>query len=218
VKLKWFGHAAFLLTAARGTRIITDPYIPGSFDGGIGYGPIEETADAVTVSHNHDDHAGWRLLPGNPQLIRGAGSFKVESVSISGFDTAHDEAGGAKRGRNTVYLFELDGLRLCHLGDLGEELPKPVAGAIGAVDVLLCPVGGLFTLDAEQAHAVAASLKAKVVIPMHYKTAKLGFPIAGVVDFIRGRENVKQASSAEVEITTAALPAGPEIWVLNHAL
>lgn len=218
MKLKWLGHAAFLVTAADGTRIITDPYIPGSFDGGVGYGPIKETADAVTVSHNHDDHAGWRLLPGKPQVIRGAGSFKVGPVAISGFDTAHDETGGRQRGRNTVYLFEIDGLKLCHLGDLGEPLPRPVAAALGAIDVLLCPVGGVFTLDARQAREVAATLRARVVVPMHYKTAKLGFPIAGVVDFIRGRENVKQAGTAEVELAAAALPESPEIWVLNHAL
>jgi len=218
MKVKWLGHSAFLVTAADGTRIITDPYVPGSYDGGLGYGPIKEVCDAVTVSHDHDDHNGWKNLSGRPQLVRGAGSFQVKSVAITGFDTAHDETGGSERGRNTVYLFETDDLRLCHLGDLGEELPKPVADAIGAVDVLLCPIGGVFTIDARQAHDVAAVLQAKVVIPMHYKTAKLGFPIAGVVDFIRGRSNVKQAGSAEVGIAAGALPGEPEIWVLNHAL
>ncbi|MEO0086054.1 MAG: MBL fold metallo-hydrolase [candidate division WOR-3 bacterium] len=218
MKLKWLGHAAFLITAEDGTRIITDPYVPGSFDGGVGYAPIKETADAVTVSHDHEDHSGWRLLPGKPKLIQGAGSFKAGSVSVTGFDTAHDESGGSKRGRNTVYLFDIDGLKLCHLGDLGELLPDSVARALGAVDVLLCPVGGVFTLDAQQAHEVGARLQAKVVVPMHYKTPKLGFPIAGVVDFIRGRQNVKQAGSVEVEIEAGALPASPEIWVLQHAL
>lgn len=216
MKLKWLGHAAFLLTSADGPRIITDPYIPGSFDGDVGYAPIKETADAVTISHDHDDHSGWRLLPGRPQVIQGAGSFKAGAVSITGFDTAHDEASGAKRGRNTVYLFDSEGLRLCHLGDLGELLPESVARAIGAVDVLLCPVGGVFTIDAKQAHEVAARLKAKITVPMHYKTPKLGFPIAGVIDFIRSRPNVKQADAAEVEVKAGALPAGPEIWVLNH--
>lgn len=218
MKLKWLGHSAFLLTADSGTRVITDPYKPGCFDGAVGYGPICETGDAATVSHDHDDHCAWQALPGNPQVVRGAGEFTVKDISIAGFDTAHDEAGGRQRGRNTVYRFTMDGLRVLHCGDLGEEPGPELVKAIGPVDVLLVPVGGHFTIDAAQAHRVSAALGAKVIIPMHYKTAKLGFPVAGVEDFLRAQAGVRRVGRAEVAIAADSLPSAPEIWVLEHAL
>ena len=218
MRIKWLGHAAFLLTAADGTSIITDPYIPGSFSGAIRYHPIRETADAVTVSHHHQDHDGVSHLSGKPKVLEGKGTFKAGSVSISGFETFHDANTGAGRGRNTVFVFEADGLRVCHCGDLGHVLTAEQAAAIGKVDVLLVPVGGTFTVDAAAAHEVAGQLAARVTIPMHYKTDKLGFDIAGVDDFIQGRANVKRVGAAEVEVSADKLPPAPEIWVLEHAL
>ncbi len=218
MRIKWLGHSAFLLTAADGTAIITDPYVPGSFSGAIKYGPIRETADAVTVSHHHQDHDGVSRLPGKPKAFEGCGSFKAGSVGISGFETFHDANGGAGRGRNTVFVFEADGLRVCHCGDLGHVLTAQQAAAIGKVDVLLVPVGGTFTVDAAAAHKVAEQLAARVTIPMHYKTEKLGFDIAGIDDFVQGKANVKQVGSPEVELSADRLPPKPEIWVLEHAL
>lgn len=218
MKLKWLGHSAFLLTAADGTRIITDPYKPGAFDGAVGYKPITEACNAVTVSHDHDDHGWYRGLPGNPKLIRGSGSFTVGPVAITGFDTAHDGAGGTERGRNTVYRFALDGLTLLHCGDLGEDLSQSTIKAVGAVDILLVPVGGHFTIDASQARALRTALAARITVPMHYKTAKLGFPIAGVEAFLADLPGVRHTGVAEVEITADTLPASPEVWVLEHAL
>jgi L-ascorbate metabolism protein UlaG (beta-lactamase superfamily) len=218
MRIKWLGHAAFLLTAADGTSIITDPYVPGSFSGAIKYGPIRETADAVTVSHHHQDHDGVSWLPGKPKVLEGKGTFKVGSVGISGFETFHDANKGAGRGRNTVFVFEADGLRVCHCGDLGHVLTAQQVAAIGKVDVLLVPVGGTFTVDAAAAHEVAGQLAARVTIPMHYKTDKLGFDIAGIDDFMQGEANVKQVGAAEVEVNADKLPPAPEIWVLEHAL
>lgn len=217
MKIKWFGHAAFLLTAADGTRIIADPYIAGCFDNALCYTPISETADAVTESHDHDDHAGGRTLPGKPLVIRGSGQHQVKSVAITGFDTAHDDAGGSRRGRNTVFLFTMDGMKICHLGDLGELLPEDIAAALSPVDVLLVPVGGYFTIDAVQAHKTAARLAARIIIPMHYRTDKCSFQIQTVDGFLQGQPRVRRISSSEVEILPEKLPAEPEIWVLNHA-
>jgi L-ascorbate metabolism protein UlaG (beta-lactamase superfamily) len=218
MKLKWLGHSAFLLTADSGARIVTDPYRSGSFDGAVGYGPVREACDAVTVSHDHDDHNAWQSLPGKPQVVRGAGEFTVKGIGITGFDTAHDEAGGTRRGRNTVFRFGIDGLCVLHCGDLGEDVRPTLAKAVGPVDVLLVPVGGHFTIDGRQAHGVAAALGARITIPMHYKTTKLGFPVAGVDDFLRGREGVRRVGAAEVVLAADSLPAEPQIWVLDHAL
>jgi L-ascorbate metabolism protein UlaG (beta-lactamase superfamily) len=218
VKLRWLGHSAFLLTAADGTSVITDPYVPGSFNGAIKHGPIRETADAVTVSHHHQDHDGVSHLPGQPKAVEGKGTFKVGSVSIRGIETFHDANEGAGRGRNTVFVFEVDGMRVCHCGDLGHVLTVEQAAAIGKVDVLLVPVGGTFTVDAAAAHEVAGQLAARITIPMHYKTDKLGFDIDGVEAFTQGEQNVKLIGRAEVEVSTDKLPPAPEIWVLEHAL
>ncbi|MBN2465574.1 MBL fold metallo-hydrolase, partial [candidate division WOR-3 bacterium] len=215
---KWFGHSAFLLTASGGTRVITDPYLSGSYNGDIAYGPIRETADAVTVSHHHQDHDGVSGLPGKPKVIEGKGSHKTGSVSIVGVETYHDEDQGARRGRNTVFVFEDAGLRVCHCGDLGHVLTPQQVAAIGRVDVLLVPVGGTFTLDAAGARKIAAQLAARVIIPMHYKTDKLGFAIDGVDGFTRGQASVKRVGQSEVDITAGTLPAATEAWVLEHAL
>ena len=218
MKLRWLGHSAFLLTAADGTSVITDPYLPGSFSGQIMYGPIRETAHAVTVSHHHHDHDGVSGLPGQPVAFDRAGAFKAGSITITGFDTYHDENSGAERGYNVVFVFEADGLRVCHCGDLGHVLTTHQAAAIGKVDVLLLPVGGTFTVDATAAREVAGQLAARVTIPMHYKTDKLGFDIAGVNDFVQGKANVKRVGAAEVEVSAGTLPPEPEIWILDHAL
>ena len=218
MRIKWLGHSAFLLTAADGTSIITDPYVPGSFSGQMKYGPIRETAHAVTVSHHHQDHDGVSRLQGKPGVFDRAGAFKAGSITITGFDTFHDNCRGAQRGRNTVFVFETDGLRVCHCGDLGHVLSAQQAAAIGKVDVLLVPVGGTFTVDAAAAREVAAQLGARVTIPMHYKNDKLGFDIAGVEDFVEGEKNAKRVGQAEVELSADRLPPSPEIWVLEHAL
>jgi L-ascorbate metabolism protein UlaG (beta-lactamase superfamily) len=218
VKLKWLGHSAFLLTSASGTRIATDPYKTGCFDGAVGYGPIHEACDGVTVSHEHDDHSAWQGLPGKPLLVHGTGEFTVKDVAVAGFDTAHDDAGGTKRGRNTMYRFDIDGLKVLHCGDLGEELRPSTVKAVGPVDVLLVPVGGHFTIDAAQAHGVAAAVGARVIVPMHYKTERLSFPVAGVDDFLRGQPDVRRVGKPEAEVAADVLPEKPEIWVLEHAL
>ncbi len=218
MKLKWLGHSAFLLTAADGTSIITDPYVPGSSSGQMKYDPIRETAHAVTVSHHHHDHDGVSRLPGRPKVVEGKGTFKAGSVTISGFETFHDNSQGARAGRNTVFVFEADGLRVCHCGDLGHVLTAQQVSAIGKTDVLLVPVGGTFTVDAAAAHEVAAQLGAHVTIPMHYKNDKLGFNIAGVEEFVEGEKNVRWVGQAEVELSADKLPPAPEIWVLEHAL
>ncbi len=217
MKVKYLGHAAFLLTASDGTRIITDPYEPGCFDGAVNYGAIRERADFVTVSHDHLDHNYTHDLPGAPKVIRTTQGGTAGAVNVLGFETFHDESRGRERGGNIVFVFEDEGLRLAHLGDLG-HVPDEQAKAIGSVHVALVPVGGHFTIGPEPAHRAAALLKARVVIPMHFATKKTNMPITGVEQFIRGQGNVKMVGAPEVELTLANLPESPQIWVLEHAL
>ncbi len=218
MKLKWLGHSAFLITADTGTRIITDPYVPGAYDNAVGYKRIGERADVVTVSHEHPDHCGSANLPGNPQVLKGNGPWTIAGMKISGIDTFHDKSGGRERGRNTVFVYEVDNLRIVHLGDLGHILDEATLKALGRVDVLLIPVGGVFTIDAREAEKLTELIKPRVVIPMHYKTPRLGFQIEGVDGFLRLAPNPKRIGSSEVEISLDSLPAGTETWVLEPAL
>lgn len=225
MRVRFLGHAAFLLTASDGTRIITDPYEPGAFGGAISYGPIAETADFVTVSHSHADHNHVAGLPGRPVVISAAGPHRAGRVGVTGTPTHHDQSQGSERGPNLVFVFEDAGLRVCHCGDLG-CVPERLADSVGRVDVLLVPVGGHFTIGAAEAHRLTELLGARVVIPMHFATDKTKMPIAGVEDFVRSRENVNVIGGSDTEITAATLPGstetkpapGAEIRVLKHAL
>ncbi len=114
MKIKWLGHASFLITSDSGIKIITDPYETG---GGLSYGEIKESADIVTVSHDHFDHNNVAAVPGNPQVVKG--TAEVKGIEFKGISTYHDEAKGGQRGKNTILCFEVDGIRVCHLGDLG---------------------------------------------------------------------------------------------------
>jgi L-ascorbate metabolism protein UlaG (beta-lactamase superfamily) len=215
MKIKWLGHASFLITSEKGLKIITDPY---SLGGEIEYGRIEEAADIVTVSHKHSDHNNVAAVKGKPEVVNTAGSKRVKGVDFKGIPSYHDEAKGGQRGANIIFCFTLDGIRICHLGDLGHQLDAPQMAEIGEVDVLLLPVGGVYTIDAKGAAKVCDKLNPKVVLPMHYKTAKCGYPIAKVDDFLQGRKNVRHLNASETEFKKEQLPSATETVVLKHAL
>jgi L-ascorbate metabolism protein UlaG (beta-lactamase superfamily) len=215
MKIKWLGHASFLITSDSGVRVITDPYTRG---GGITYGQIQETADVVTMSHKHQDHNNVGAVKGKPVVVDTPGVRSVKGIDFVGVPSYHDEAKGAQRGPNIIFCFTMDGVRVCHLGDLGHELDAAKVKEIGTVDVVLAPVGGFYTIDCRQAGGVCESLKPKVVIPMHVKTAKCDYPITGVEDFLKGRKNVNRVSASEIEIKKDELPVETETIVLQHAL
>ncbi len=214
MKLKWLGHACFLITSKTGVRIITDPY---SAVQGVRYAPIKEAADIVTMSHDHFDHNAVASLAGKPELIKSSGIKAVKGIQFKGIGSYHDDSSGKKRGSNIICCFAVDGIRLCHLGDLGHALDSGQIKEIGIVDVLLVPVGGFYTIDAKMATQVCNDLKPKVIVPMHYKTPQLDFPIAGVDDFLAGKKSVKKLDTSEVELTASALPSAAEIIVLKPA-
>ena len=218
MKIKWYGHASFLITSEQGTKIITDPYEPGGFGGAIAYGPIPDEADIVLVSHDHGDHNYVQGLKGKPQVVKGVGSHKVKNVEFRGIAAYHDEKKGSERGANTIFCFTLDGARLCHLGDLGYVLSDPEAKQIGPVDILLLPIGGVYTVDPSQATQTAQKLNPKIVIPMHYKTPHCGFPLAKVEDFTKGKAEVKVVKGSEVEVRGEKLPQAPQVLVLQPSL
>jgi L-ascorbate metabolism protein UlaG (beta-lactamase superfamily) len=218
MEIKWYGHSAFLLTTEKGVKIIMDPYEPGAFGGGIMYGPITDKADICLVSHDHADHNYVAGLAGSPQVINTAGRHEVKGIAIEGIPSYHDATGGSERGKNIIFIIEADGMRVCHLGDLGHRLNDKEVKAIGQVDCLLIQVGGFYTIDPQEATAVADQLHPKVLIPMHWKTEKCGFPIEVVDQFIEGKDGVRRIRGSSFSFTKKGLAAGPSIVVLRPAL
>jgi L-ascorbate metabolism protein UlaG (beta-lactamase superfamily) len=215
MKVKWLGHACFLITSRDGLRVITDPY---AVSGGINYSPIKETADVVVVSHEHGDHNNVPAVRGKPEVVRGSGKKAARGIQFGGITTSHDASQGTQRGPNTVFCFTIDDVKLCHLGDLGHVLSPEQVTEIGAVDILFVPVGGFFTIDAPVASQVCDQLKPKIVIPMHFKTPKCAYPLAGVEDFLKGKKGVRKVAGSEAEFEREGLPVGTEIVLLQPAL
>ena len=194
-------------------KIVTDP-----FDSTVGYPLPDETADICVVSHDHFDHNCISVVKGNPEVIKGAGEKEAKGIKFKGVGSFHDEKGGSERGENTIFTWELGGIKFAHVGDLGIDLTDSQKQEIGMVDILFVPTGGFYTIDAATASKVVASLNPKVVIPMHYKTPFLGenFPIAGVDEFLKRKENVVKVDKGSVSFTRESLPEKITIYVLEY--
>ncbi len=199
MKIEWLGHAAFKITSEEGVRILTDPYESGGYSGAIGYSPIEESFDIVTISHAHSDHSYTKNLPGEPTILKGASQKKLRDVTISSLESYHDPVEGRARGGNSIFILEVSGVKIVHLGDLGHSLDINTASKLSPVDILLLPVGGTFTIDAKTAASIIDRLKPGVTIPMHYKTPKLKFNIDGIEPFLREAKGAKLAHSSGLE-------------------
>jgi L-ascorbate metabolism protein UlaG (beta-lactamase superfamily) len=216
VKITYFGHAFFLLESDDGPAIALDP-----FDDSVGYRVPKVRADIVLASHEHFDHGNVAAVQGKPQALvgrKGVGDHTIAGVPIRGVATRHyDDPAGAARGENTMFVFELDGVRLCHVGDLGHPLDAKTAGQLGRVDLLMLPIGGFYTLDVGKVDSVVDRLTPRVVIPMHYRTpASRLDKIATKDTWLKGKVGVvEKPSTAQVDAGT--LPATPEIWVMAYA-
>ena len=214
MKVKWLGHASFMITAETGIKILTAPY---EWRDTLNYGEINESADIVTVSHEHTDHNNVAAVGGNPEAVKGAA--KAKGIEFKGIPTYHDAAGGSERGNNIIFCFEVDGMMVCHLGDLGHPLGDKEVAEVGKVDILLVPVGGNYTIDARVATEVGSKLAPKVIMPMHYRNDRCSsFPVAGVDDFLQGKAGVSRLDTSEVEFKPGELPATTQIIVLQPAL
>jgi L-ascorbate metabolism protein UlaG (beta-lactamase superfamily) len=220
MRITYYGHAAFLVEAVDGTRVIIDPYLSGAFGGAFRYAPIDEPADLVLATHEHDDHGAVDTIPGHPQIRVHPTAVTMGAVTITGVRAAHDSAGGKKRGANTLIVVDDGYIRLCHLGDLGHVLDDPSRKALGRIDVLMIPIGGTYTIDASTAVKVAASLSPRVVVPMHYKTPVVDLPLTSVDDFTVLAEaagmHVRRLGSS-VQIEPAGLPPSTEVFVLDRS-
>ena len=193
--ITWLGHGCFRLRG-RSAAVVTDPYPPS-----IGLKLSRLDADLVTVSHEHENH-NYTQVVRDAYEIRGAGEYEVAGVSVIGVPTYHDAEKGAKHGRNTVYLIEIDDVRVCHLGDLGHALEDAEAEAIASPDVLLIPVGGHTAINAAQAAEVVRQLEPRFVVPMHYAIPGLKPQLDSLDRFLK--EMAVAASEPQVKLSVQA--------------
>lgn len=164
MEITFLGHSSFKLKGKTGS-VVTDPFDPQMV--GLKYSGVE--GDIVTVSHEHDDHNQVSLVRNVKKVISGPGEYEILGISILGFPSFHDDKEGSVRGKNTIYVFEIDGLRIAHLGDLGHALSEELVEDLGDIDILMVPVGGEYTIGPDEATNVVSAIEPTIVIPMHYQ-------------------------------------------------
>jgi L-ascorbate metabolism protein UlaG (beta-lactamase superfamily) len=212
MQITWYGHSCFRLRSRQGT-VITDPYGKG-----IGYNLPRLRADVVTVSHEHPDHNNVKAVKGKPKVINGPGEYEIKGIFVIGISTFHDGRRGELRGRNTVYLFDFEGIAVCHLGDLGHVPSQAQVEDLSDVDVLLIPVGGVTTIGAAKASEVIGLLEPKIVIPMHYKAEGLEELKLQPVDQFLKEMGVKETVPEDsLKITKGGLPSDTQVIVMKCA-
>jgi L-ascorbate metabolism protein UlaG (beta-lactamase superfamily) len=214
VKVMWHGHSCFELQG-KSITVVTDPFK------GIGIPEPKADGDIVLCSHSHQDHNNAKPVLGKEgRVLEGfVGSKELKGITIKGVAAFHDEAAGSERGKNSIYVFNLDSVRFCHLGDLGHELSRSEIEEIGRVDVLFVPVGGYFTIGPETATKVCEQLKPKIAIPMHYRMPELRqmFDLLKTVDvFLGEKKNIERLRGPAVEIEQSKLPKEMKIIVLSR--
>jgi L-ascorbate metabolism protein UlaG (beta-lactamase superfamily) len=190
------------MTDSKGTRVFTDPFDPKT-----GYSLPKTETDFVTCSHDHFDHNYLEAAAGTPDVIDKAGEYEVNGLRIRGIETNHDNVGGTKRGKNIVFIFEMDGMRIAHFGDIGEIPDEETLKAIGGVDVMLVPIGGIYTIDHTEALRLANLVRPNVVIPMHYSTPDVNIKLGPLAPMLRDAKNCKihRLNQQEVTLTRESL-------------
>lgn len=180
MKISWYGHSCFKIMTKNKT-IITDP-----FSKDIGLKPPRCEADIVTVSHDHYDHNNVSALRGSPFIISGPGEYELKEIIIKGISSFHDAKQGKERGLNTIFSIEAEDIKICHLGDLGQkELTSEQLEKLGEIDILMVPIGGIYTANSEKATVIINQIEPKIVIPMHYKIPGLRIKLENADGFLK---------------------------------
>ncbi|MEA3463849.1 MAG: MBL fold metallo-hydrolase [Patescibacteria group bacterium] len=202
--ITWLGHSCFKIqdkAGPDGVTVITDP-----FDKSVGLKAPKCEADIVTVSHDHYDHNNVSAIRGNPYVIKSAGEYEVKNVFIEGVESYHDDQQGAERGKNIIFRIDIDDMSVIHLGDLGHTLDAKQLDKLEGADILLAPVGGIYTIGAGKAVEVVSQIEPRIVIPMHYKTPGLKISLEGVDKFIKELA-VTPTYEEKLKISKKDLPA-----------
>ena len=213
MKIQYLGHSCFRLISDLGTAVICDPY-NGEM---VGFDMPKLSCDLVTISHSHADHAAVDEVKGNPPVLEKEVALAADDVAVESLHTFHDDKKGKQRGDNYVFCFLVDGLKIVHLGDVG-CLDEKLAAKIHGCDVLLLPIGGIFTVDAHGAKWYVDKVQPKIVIPMHYKTAEHSFNIGTLDEFLKlfPSEQVTFVKSETLTLVDEPQNSAPQITVLER--
>ena len=210
-KITWYGHAMFSVEASDGRRLVMDPFSPK-----IGKEPPSLEAEVVTLSHDHYDHNEWRSVRGTPKVIRDVGRFSLDGIEIKGIPAFHDESQGAKRGRDIIFKISVDKVSIAHMGDYGQEkLSEEQRRELEGIDVLMLPIGGVYTIDAAKALEVIDEIGPKIAIPMHFKIPEVNISIAGVEPFLSKARKVERKPST-VTVEKKDIPSETAVWVMDY--
>lgn len=209
MEIEWFGLSCFRLRSREAT-VVTDPY-----EKSVGLKLPRPRADLVTISHNHAGHDNADGVAGSPKVINGPGEYEISSVFVTGVQTYHDKRSGRDRGKNTAYAITIEGLNICHLGDIGHIPTQAQADAIGEVDILLLPVGGGNALNASDAAEVVSLFEPMIVIPMHYRAPELAFKLDPVEKFVKEMGMKSPAPVESLNVKKDSLPKETQIVILE---
>jgi L-ascorbate metabolism protein UlaG (beta-lactamase superfamily) len=210
MEITWLGHSCFKLKGKQST-VITDPFSPA-----IGYTLGKVTADIVTVSHPHPGHSYVQGVADEPRILKSPGEYESGGVLSVGVHTFHDNEKGAQRGKNTVFVIDVDDVMICHLGDLGHVLTAEQVAEINGVDVLLIPVGDVSTIDAVQAAQIVRQLEPKIIIPMHYKTEAEKKDLETAERFLKEMGVKEAVPQPKLSVNKSSLPLTMQVVMLSY--
>ena len=208
--ISWLGHSCFVVKGKERT-IITDPYHPD-----LGYHLGNPEADIAIVSHFHPGHSYIEGVANEPKQIRSPGEYEIGGTFITGIGSFHDNRKGELRGRNTIYVIEMDGITLCHLGDLGHPLSLQLVEELGDIDILFLPVGEVSTIPVDTAAEIVRQLDPPIAIPMHYKTEAFKGDLSLVDKFLDRMRIRELEAKPKLSVTSSTLPGSTQIVVLNY--
>ena len=210
MEIVWLGHSCFKIRG-REAVIVTDP-----FDKTLGYPVKKLTASIVTVSHPHPQHSFVDGVAGDPRVIRKPGEYEIANVFIYGIAAFHDDSKGEKRGKNTVYLIQIEDVNICHLGDLGHVPTAEQVEQISNADILMVPVGGNTTIGPAGAVETISLVQPKLVIPMHFKTDAVNLELEPLEGFLKQMGLKEVASQPKLNVSKSSLPAEMSVVVLDY--
>lgn len=221
MEITWYGHSCFRLTERNYATVVTDPYDSKT----IGYDSLKLRSDIVTVSHDAPGHNNTDAVKGTSHVIDGAGEFEIGGVFITGVSTDGSGSGkkkskakenGAAASRNTIYVFDYDGITVAHLGDLRDLPTQSEIEALGTINVALVPVGGGGALNAAKAAEIISLIEPNLVIPMHYATSSSKLSLDSLNKFIKEMGLSKAESQPSLKVTRSGLPDETRVVVLDY--